>query len=182
MYRYLVMVFALSVLAIGAVGFLAENPDVLQGAAHQPSTTARNIDSERLAVAAPLRPTVAPGVERLRLDRSGHHVAEIAINGHRVSGLIDTGATSMAFNETVARRAGIRLSRDAFVYPVTTANGMVMAARVTIDEVQLGSIRVHDIPAMVLDDQSLGIVLVGMSFLRQLREVSLEGDMLVLRR
>lgn len=120
--------------------------------------------------------------ERLRSDGRGHHLGEFRLNGHRVKGLVDTGATSIAVNETVARRAGLRLSRNDFIYPVQTANGTVMAARATLDEVRIGSIRVYDVDAMVLDDDALNVVLIGMSFLGRLDSFTHEDGQLVLRR
>ena len=101
------------------------------------------------------------GFERIRRDRQGHYVGDFRLNNHRVKGLIDTGATTIAINESVARRAGIFLRRDDFKYTVNTANGVVRAARATINNVQIGQIRVAEVEAAVLPDEALDVVLVG---------------------
>ena len=144
-------------------------------AATQPETTAR-------AQTPAAEPAPLSGVERVRADARGHYVGRFRLNGLPVDGLIDTGATAIAINRSTARRAGVLLTRNDFVHPVDTANGQVMAARAMLDEVTIGTIRVRDVPAMVLDDRALGTVLIGMSFMQRLRGFAYENGTLVLRR
>ncbi|MCR9122054.1 MAG: TIGR02281 family clan AA aspartic protease [Phyllobacteriaceae bacterium] len=131
---------------------------------------------------AAARPVALSGTERLAPDARGHHIAEFRLNNLRVSGLIDTGATTVAINESTARRAGIRLSPADFTHPVQTANGTVMGARAVIGEVRVGTVRVRDVEALVLEDRALQTVLIGMSFLNRLRSFSYENGTLVLKR
>ncbi|MEO1700442.1 MAG: TIGR02281 family clan AA aspartic protease [Pseudomonadota bacterium] len=128
------------------------------------------------------QPVRLSGVERVRRDQQGHYVGDFRLNNFRVKGLIDTGATTIAINESVARRAGLRLRRDDFKYQVNTANGAVVAARATINDVQIGQIRVSAVEAMVLPDETLNVVLVGMSFMNRLRGFEYDNGQLVLRR
>ncbi|GAB4362913.1 MAG: TIGR02281 family clan AA aspartic protease [Oricola sp.] len=183
MLRYLVMVVMMSVSALAAVRFLHDNPDVVDTAATVMRDTVESREARRTAAqeraGKPAR--VYSGTERLRADRSGHYVAEFTFNSRRVTGVVDTGATMIALNETEARRAGIFVRPDEFVYSVNTANGRVKAARVVIGEVRLGSIRVRNVEAMVLEDDSLDTVLIGMSFLNRLRNFEFSNGTLEMK-
>lgn len=176
MLRYLVMVVMMSLSALGAVRFLHENPDVVDTA----TTVVRDsVESREARAQQPTR--VYSGTERLRADRAGHYVAEFSFNSRRVKGVVDTGATMIAMNESAARNAGIFVRPNEFVYSVNTANGRVKAARVVIDEVRLGSIRVRGVDAMVLEDESLDTVLIGMSFLKRLRNFQFSNGTLEMK-
>lgn len=150
-------------------------------------------------VAAPAQPAAAtqetgPGIEpasagrdgiagrrvRLPADARGHFEGDFRFNGRTMNAMIDTGATLVAINETVARRIGIRLEAADFRYEVDTANGKVRAAAAMIDNLQIGRIYVRDIQAMVLEDRALNKILVGMSFLSRLQKFQVEGGTLLL--
>jgi aspartyl protease family protein len=105
---------------------------------------------------------------RLQADQQGHYTGDFRINGKSVSGLIDTGATYVALNETMARRLGYTANQLDFRYSVNTANGQTKAAHVMLDRVEIGGIRVRDVEAFVLKDEALSSTLVGMSFLKKL--------------
>ena len=70
----------------------------------------------------------------------------------------------------------------SFNAPVGTANGTVKAARVSLDRMEIGTISVKDVDAMVLPDKSLSGMLVGMSFLGKLSSYGVEGGALRLIR
>jgi aspartyl protease family protein len=183
MLRYLFMVVSVSMSALGAVSFLHENPEFIDTA----STVVRDqleTQQARQSVAAveteKTRPALS-GTERLRADARGHYVADFRLNTSRVSGVIDTGATMIALNRTEARRAGIDVTPGEFVYQVNTANGTVKAARAIIGEVRLGSIRVRNVEALILEDDSLKVVLIGMSFLKRLRNFEFSNGMLEMK-
>jgi aspartyl protease family protein len=178
MLRYLIMVVTVSMSALGAVKFLNENPNVVETAAVVAKDQLESHAAQRTTAAS--RPPLS-GTERLRADSRGHYVADFTFNARRVTGVVDTGATLIALNRSEARRAGINVSPNDFVYQVNTANGTALAARVVIDEVRLGTIRVHNVEAMVLEDDSLQIVLIGMSFLNRLRNFEFSNGTLQLR-
>jgi aspartyl protease family protein len=98
-----------------------------------------------------------------------------------VQGLIDTGATYVALNESFARRLGYTGNQLDFRYSVDTANGKTKAAHVTLDRVEIGGIRVRDVEAFVLKDGALSSTLVGMSFLRKLASYSVADGSLSLK-
>jgi len=175
MVRYLFIFGAISFAAVAFSDFVS---DRIAAPDSRSPTTDLSLSDE-----LPAAHSVAlSGTERLRADARGHHVAEFELNNLRVQGLIDTGATTVALNETTARRAGIRLSPADFVYPVQTANGTVLGARAVIGKVRVGSVRVREVEALVLEDRALQTVLIGMSFLNRLRSFSYENGTLVLQR
>ena len=47
---------------------------------------------------------------RLAADDRGHFAGDFKLNGREIPAMIDTGATLVAINETIAKRAGIRQS------------------------------------------------------------------------
>lgn len=114
----------------------------------------------------------------LRRNRSGHYVATGEVNGEPVQFLVDTGATDVAMSEATGRRLGLRPGA-----PVTlsTANGLVRGARTTIDSIAIGPIRLEGVAAVLSPGIDESIVLLGMSFLRDLELVQRDGQ-LILRR
>ena len=119
-------------------------------------------------------------IARIEADTRGHFVVEAKLNGRKAEVLVDTGATLVAINESVARRIGIKLTREDFRYKVSTANGDTKAAAVVIDEIAIGKIRVRDVQATVLSDKALDGILLGMSFLKQLDRFEVSDGTLVL--
>lgn len=125
--------------------------------------------------------TASGGTMRLRADAQGHYSGDFRINGRQVQGLIDTGATYVALNESFARRLGYTGNQLDFRYSVDTANGKTKAAHVTLDRVEIGGISVRDVEAFVLKDGALSSTLVGMSFLRKLASYSVADGSLSLK-
>jgi aspartyl protease family protein len=143
---------------------------------------------EAAAEAAPPAPAPAPE-ERpaprlhqvvLPADQRGHFVAEATINGRRIEAMIDTGATVVALNQRTAERLGIHLSSSAFKEPLSTGNGVVGAAPVTLDEISLGDITVRRVAAVVVPGDALPTNLLGMSYLSRLTRYEAGGGQLML--
>lgn len=111
---------------------------------------------------------------------SGHFIADFKLNGRKEEALVDTGATLVAINESIARRIGVRLAPGDFKYRIATANGTTMAAPAKLDSLQIGRIYVEDVDAVVLKDSALHDILVGMSFLKRLSRYQVEDNALVL--
>ncbi len=118
------------------------------------------------------------GNVQLKVDAQGHYSGDFRINGKPIRGLIDTGATYVAVNESTARRLGFGAADLDYRYSVSTANGETKAAFVKIGRIEIGSIKVRDIDAMVLKDEALSSTLVGMSFLKKLRSYGVEDGAL----
>ncbi|MCF3642927.1 TIGR02281 family clan AA aspartic protease [Rhizobium sp. TRM95111] len=118
----------------------------------------------------------------LSADGSGHFNGSFVINGKRVDGLVDTGASMVALNLSTAERLGIARKDLAFRYAVDTANGKARAAYVRLKRIELGSVRVENVGAMVLDDKALSDTLIGMTFLKELSSYQVRGDRMELVR
>lgn len=116
----------------------------------------------------------------LKGDRNGHFRVETVINGRRLAMVADTGATSVVLTAEDAKRIGIRPRKDEFTVRMRTANGIAAAAPVTLKNIRVGSIQVRNVNALVAQPGGLGVNLLGMSFIGELRRFELKGDRLTL--
>ena len=101
-------------------------------------------------------------------------------NGRRIDFVIDTGASVVALTARDAARLDIHPSRNAFVADVKTANGTIRAAPARLDVVQIGSLKLRDVTALVLPDDALSDNLLGLSFLSRLHRFEYSDGKLVL--
>lgn len=122
----------------------------------------------------------APEVKIWR-DRHGMFMTAGSINGLPVRFLVDTGATSIAMNSAQARRLGIDFRVEGDVTLVSTASGTERAHSVTLEAVQVGAIRLHNVNAVVIDGPQPSEVLLGMSFLGRL-DMERQGMVMTLRK
>jgi aspartyl protease family protein len=128
-------------------------------------------------------PRVGAGdVTRLTADRTGHYLSEVQINGHTFTALVDTGATLVALRYEDAQALGLIHPGDRFDVGVRTANGIAQARQVQLRSVRLGSIRIDDVDALVMDEGLLATNLLGMSFLKKLKRFEVDRGALVLER
>ncbi|MGG6893179.1 TIGR02281 family clan AA aspartic protease [Rhizobium sp. BR 315] len=115
------------------------------------------------------------GSVSLHADAGGHYQGDFAINGRSVHGMIDTGATYVAINESTARSIGFSSVDLDYRYPIQTANGTSKAALVRLDRLEIGGIRIRDIDAIVAKDSALSTTLIGMSFLKKLNSYAVQN-------
>lgn len=108
----------------------------------------------------------------LPMGKNGHYNGTFRMNGKAVDAMVDTGASMIAINVSTARRLGFPPSSLNFKHSADTANGRIKAAHVVLDRVEIGSVRVRDVDAFVLEDAALSSTLVGMSFLNKLKSYS----------
>ncbi|MDI7862829.1 TIGR02281 family clan AA aspartic protease [Rhizobiaceae bacterium n13] len=163
---------------VGIVAVLAvQLPTILQK--YSESVAAEPEPAAEVTVPAPV---VYRGNNKvtLRADRQGHYNGIFKINGKPIDGLIDTGATYVAINESTAKHLGFSGNSLDFRHPISTANGQIKAAHVVLSRMEIGGIRVHDVDAVVVRDRSLSSTLVGMSFLKKLDSFSVVGSNLEL--
>ena len=106
--------------------------------------------------------------------------ADAIIDGRTVQVMVDTGATTVALTDRTARRLGIYPSPAAYTERLATANGVIMAARVTLDEVRLGNVVLRDVTAVIVPGNALPVDLLGMSFLGRLSKFEIASGQLVL--
>ncbi|WP_274626804.1 retropepsin-like aspartic protease family protein [Arvimicrobium flavum] len=188
MFRQLALLGMFAAISLAFPLVYEMNPGAIESwiDAQEPADRATAVEpATRIAAATPEpSPKAQPLVGRkvqVRANEGGHFVAEFRLNGRRIDAMIDTGATTVALNRSLARRIGISLSPADFKYEVRTANGIVKGAAATIDRVQVGRITLERIDALVLDDRALDGVLVGMSFLNQLSRFQVQGGILTMQ-
>lgn len=118
---------------------------------------------------------------RIRRRGDGHFVARTEVNGHGITMLVDTGATTVVLKPADAQAAGIDIKSLAYSVPVQTANGTTYAAPVRLRGIAIGSISIGQVEALVAKPGTLKESLLGISFLRRLRSYEFSGDFLTLR-
>lgn len=114
---------------------------------------------------------------RLKANRQGHYIATGRLNELEVVFLLDTGATTIAVPESIARRAGLKRGQPL---NVSTAAGLSRAYYTRIDAAHLGPIQLEGLVATIVPAMEGDEVLLGMNFLGAL-DFSQRGDTLVLR-
>jgi aspartyl protease family protein len=115
----------------------------------------------------------------IRRGSNGHFNVQAEVDGRRMDFLIDTGATSIALRESDAARLGIHPSRSEYTGTASTANGMVRVAPVELNRVDIGSLTVRNVRAVVFPDEALGQNLLGMSFLSRVRWEHRDGRLVL---
>lgn len=113
----------------------------------------------------------------LAADTRGHFVTDGQINGGTVRFIVDTGATVVALSAGDARRLGIDYRKGQLVL-MNTANGVTQAFHVKLDTVQVGSITINNVDAVVMENQAMPALL-GMSFLNRM-EMRRDGQTMTL--
>ena len=104
----------------------------------------------------------------IRAGDHGHYVTTASIEHIPVMVLVDTGASKVALSFEDAERIGLNPFALDFDQPVATANGVVEAALVTLDRVEIENVVVHDVAGIVLPQGAMKGTLLGMSFLNRL--------------
>jgi aspartyl protease family protein len=108
----------------------------------------------------------------------GHMVADGEVNGMPIRFTVDTGATFI----TLPVREAIRLAIDyksGQKVTMETANGEMVGYRLKLDTVRVGELAVYGVDAVITENDSLPIALLGMSFLNRV-DMKREGTILTL--
>ncbi len=167
------MLLRISMFAAVAVVAAVQFPAVFKSLSPE---TPETVVPQTVAVVAP------SGAVTLKADGRGHYGGTFKLNGKPVEGLIDTGASLVAINESTARRLGFSATALDFRYAINTANGKTDAAHVVLSRVEIGGVKVEAVDAFVLRDSALSTTLIGMSFLKKLGSYGVDGDRMTLRR
>jgi len=120
--------------------------------------------------------------ERYYADDKGMFLVVGTINSLTVHFLIDTGATSITMNRSQATQLGIHYRLNGKAIGVSTASGYVRAYRVTLKSVSLGEIKRTNVDAVVIDGRHPGPILLGMSFLGNLKVEKTANSLLIKQR
>jgi aspartyl protease family protein len=114
----------------------------------------------------------------LSADSRGHFMTTGQINGQSVQFLVDTGASMISISATDARRMGVNYLKGERGF-ATTANGVATVYKVRLDTVRVGDISLAGVDALILEGNSLPVVLLGMSFLNRV-EMRRDGQTMTL--
>ena len=114
-------------------------------------------------------------------DRKGSYYSNGQINGRSVNFLLDTGASSVAMSENIARGLDLSYLDESKKIMVATAGGNQVGYRVTLREVSVGGITLNNVEGVVITGSSPSVTLLGMSFLSQI-EIEQKQNLMVLRK
>jgi aspartyl protease family protein len=158
---------------------------IIGGVAARAADTRSKSAAASAALAAAPAPVSAPAAvgnsRSIALSRGngGHFWVDARVDGRRLEMVVDTGATQIALRASDAARLGIHPAARDYVVKVATPNGITRAALVQLRAIELGNIVVRDAPALVHPDESLGVNLLGMSFLSRLRWTHERGKLVL---
>jgi aspartyl protease family protein len=146
---------------------------VMQSQKASPAMAARSEAPARPAYSDSRSVVVAP-------DGRGHFQVEGRVDNRFMEFMVDTGASAVALTARDAAAVGLHPADSEFTITVRTANGVVRAAPVKLNTVEIGGIMVRDVQAMVLPEHALSDNLLGLSFLSRLHRFEFSGGKLVL--
>lgn len=112
----------------------------------------------------------------LKSNDAGHFEGKFRFNGKPLQAMIDTGATYVTMNESDARSLGYGGNDLTFKYEIMTANGKVKAAHVLLRSIEIGTVAVRNVDALVVRGKELSFPLIGMSFMKKLSSYTADGD------
>jgi aspartyl protease family protein len=112
-------------------------------------------------------------------DARGMYKTVGSINGYTVDFLVDTGASVVAINSTLAKRLGIQYKLEGEETIVGTASGNTLAFSVSLDQVKVGDLMLRNIEAVIIEGNDPQTPLLGMSYLGRLK-LNNEGQTLEL--
>lgn len=127
------------------------------------------------------QPLQLMSMTELKAGDRGHYIVTARINKANIQVMVDTGASVVALSYEDAQSAGLRPNTLDFNVPVSTANGSVNAARAKLDRVEVDTVKVDDVEALVLPQGALSGTLLGMSFLSKLDSFKSENGVLTLK-
>ncbi len=101
----------------------------------------------------------------IQRDYDSHFRIKGSINGIPVTFLVDTGATSIAVPDSVARRAELTRGEEI---ASSTANGIAISYFTRIQSLKLGDVEFSNVNAVITPGIASGEVLLGMNLLKKL--------------
>jgi aspartyl protease family protein len=110
-------------------------------------------------------------------NRNGHYVFDGEINRHKVTFLVDTGATITAIPGGLQRTLGLKAGP---AISMSTANGLTTAYLTRLDQLAIGEIELFDINASIIPGMGVDEVLLGMNVLKHF-ELIQRGKQLIIR-
>lgn len=113
-------------------------------------------------------------------NRDGEFLIIGDANATTVRFLVDTGASDIVLSPDDAQRIGIDTSKLLFDRTYETANGEGQGAAVTLDTLQIGPLKLFNVPVSI-NRTKMRNSLLGMSFLERMKSFEFRGRKLTLR-
>ena len=110
-------------------------------------------------------------------NRNGHYVFDGEINRHKVTFLVDTGATTTAIPGGMQQALGLKAGPAT---SVSTANGLTTAYLTRLDQLAIGEIELFDVNASIIPGMKVNEILLGMNVLKHF-ELIQSGNQLTIR-
>ncbi len=111
----------------------------------------------------------------IEAGRGGHYRVSGEINGVSAHFLIDTGATSLAIPESLAKEANLD---KKYRVSVSTANGMTEGYFTRVNELVVGPFKLKNVAAIIMPDRAR-TVLLGMNVLKKLNFNQSNGKLIL---
>jgi clan AA aspartic protease (TIGR02281 family) len=116
-------------------------------------------------------------VIRIKADSRGHYYVKGSANGVPFEFMIDSGSTNIVFPRADAERLHVGPLR--FDIGMSTANGRIQSAQITIHELTIGSFTMSDVPALV-NGGELDEPLLGAGWLGLFRSIEIKNGVMTL--
>ena len=110
-------------------------------------------------------------------NRNGHYKFDGEINRHKVTFLVDTGATITAIPGELQQSLGLKAGPAT---SVSTANGLTTAYLTSLDQLSIGEIELFDVNASIIPGMGVDEILLGMNVLKHFELVQ-RGNELIIR-
>ncbi len=159
----------------------AVSPPMVLSTVNRPVATLPHVETPSAAVVTGMGGMGGNREAIAERRRDGHFVFNTMIRGEKVPMMFDTGATMVVLRAEDAMRAGIDPDRINYSAKMRTANGIALAAPVTIDSLTVGGITARNVAAVVSQRGALSENLLGQSFMVQLAGYNVDGDRLILK-
>ncbi len=108
----------------------------------------------------------------------GHFYVMGQVNGAPVRFIVDTGASAIVLSPADAQRAGVDVAALTYGSPGETANGVGYMAQLTVPSLQVGPLRLANVPVGV-NKAPMSASLLGMSFLKNV-DIAVHDDRMTL--
>ncbi|MBX3707145.1 MAG: TIGR02281 family clan AA aspartic protease [Pseudomonadales bacterium] len=125
--------------------------------------------------------TPAPAQIAIPPDSQGQYRVRGTVNGRMADFLVDTGASIVVMSSVHARSLGVSFEQGQ-KGSIQTAQGVVAAFFLPLDEVAVAGISSRAVQAAVVDGDFPADILLGMSFLRDVAMEARDGVLTLKRR
>ncbi len=112
----------------------------------------------------------------VKRNRNGHYVFGGEINRHKVTFLVDTGATITAIPGEMQQSLGLKPGPAT---TVSTANGLTTAYFTSLDQLAIGDIELFDVNASIIPGMKVDEILLGMNVLKLFELVQRDDELII---